>query len=152
MNYSTAVMLINDNITVVNTSYDKDCDGSGREFKRYKTLDKTLKVGDLVSVPTNTRHGFTIVRVEELDVEVDFESHVKIDWIASKIDNAPYDKILKEEQEWISVIKASEKRKKREDIKKNLLDMHADEGIEKLAIATLGSESSLEDKSSKDEG
>lgn len=74
MNYSTAVMLFNPEIRAISVSYEKDEKGAGKKpFYTYKTLDKTIEKGDLVVVPTDTRHEFTVVRVEEVDVEVDYE-------------------------------------------------------------------------------
>lgn len=146
MNYSTAVMLINQNIRAVLISYETDKDGKGiRPYTMFKTLDRSIKVGDLVVVPTDTRHKNTVVRVEEVDVDVDFESPVKVDWIAAKVDMSSYVNIQIEESKWIDALKASEKRRKREDIKKNMLEMY-DEGIEKLPIAKMEGVTAIEQK------
>lgn len=135
MNTSTAVMLINEEIRAITTSYDVEPENkTGFVPKRvmFKTLDKTINVGDLVVVPTSTRHGFTVVKVMEVDVDVDFESPTKIEWIVQKVDTAPYSTILQEENKWVETLKASEKRRKREEIKKNMLDLYNDEGIKSL--------------------
>lgn len=140
MNYSTTVMLINENIIAVNVTYEPDVNDHNKNAKRttYKTLDKSLKVGDLVVVPTNTRHGFTIAMIDEVEVEVDFESNIQIGWVAG---NAPIDKyndILQKEDEMISVVKASEKRAKREEMRKNMLGLQEENKLEALAISNMG--------------
>lgn len=139
MNYSTAVMLINQNIRAIKVSYEVGIDGKGKTpFIMFKTLDKTVAVGDYVVIPTTTRQNMTVVRVEEVDVEVDFESGTEIQWIVDKVNSDDNKNILQEEQKWIEALKASEKRRKREEIKKNMLEMYQDDGIEKLPIASMG--------------
>lgn len=149
MNYSTAVMLINENIRAIKTSYEPipahrsahaDCD-----LTIYKTLDKTVSVGDFVVIPTSTRHEKTVVRVEEVDCEVDFESSVVIDWIISVVNTTEIEKIQSEERKWIETLKASEKRAKREEIKRNMLAMHNDDEIISLPIASMGGSAEITD-------
>ncbi len=145
MNYSTAVMLLNDNIRAVNVTYEPD-ESAYDTAKRtmYKTLDASLKVGDLVVVPTDTRHKFTIAKVDEVDVEVDFESTTQVDWIAG---NAPidlYEDILAKENEMITVVKASEKRAKREEIRKNMMGLQEENKLETLAIANMTGDGEVE--------
>jgi len=143
MNYTTAVMLINPNIRAIRTTYEKDiCDAQGKVVNArprviYKTLDTSIKLGDLVIVPTSTRHGTTAVLVDGVDVEVDFESETAIGWIIDKVDATNHTLVLAEEGKWIEQLKASEKRAKREEIKKKMFDMYADTGIDKLPIANM---------------
>lgn len=160
MNYSTAVMLINTNIRAIKVIYEPETDDQipqrvkdtgkkpikGQIRYVLKTLDKNIQAGDYVVVPTTTRHGLTVVLVDEVDVEVDFDSAAEIKWVISRIDLSDSKTIAAEEIKWIDALKASEKRRKREEIKKNLLDMYKDDGIEKLAIANMGSASAIEHK------
>lgn len=138
MNYSTAVMLFNQDIRAVRVSYDPD------EFSRdknksylFKTLDPDLKVGDFVTIPTDTRHKLTVARVEEVESEVDFDSDLEIKWIVSRVPVKEYGGILIDEQEWIGQMKKAQNRKKKEDIKKNMIEMYQADGasLETLAIA-----------------
>lgn len=139
MNYSTAVMLINENIIAVSVTYEPDhSDTSKVKRTTFKTLDKSIQSGDLVVVPTDTRHKFTIAKVDEVDVEVDFESSTQIGWIAGKAPTEEYKKILGNENEMISVVKASEKRAKREEIRKNMMGLQEENKLESLAIANMG--------------
>jgi len=97
MNYSTAVMLFNSDIRAVRVSYDPN-DKAGGVVKSYlfKTLDPDLKVGDFVSIPTDTRHLLTVAKVEEVDSEIDFESNLEIKWIVSRVPTKEYESILAE--------------------------------------------------------
>lgn len=137
MNYSTAVMLINTNIRAIKVTYELDTDKLRQQRYTYKTLDASIKVGDYVIVPTETRHNMTVCRVEEVDVDVDFEDSTEIKWIVDRVNKGDHDNILKEESKWIEALKQSEKRRKREEIKKSMLEMYQDEGIEKLPIANM---------------
>lgn len=144
MNYTTAVMLINDNIRAVNGIYEVEIDGRKQPRTMFKTLDKTVKVGDLVVVPTDTRHNMTVVKITEVDIDVNFEDQTPVKWVISKVYQDEYDGILLEEQKWIEAIKESEKRRKREELKKNMLEMYREDGIEKLPIANMGTASAIE--------
>lgn len=144
MNYSTAVMLINTNIRAVKVTYEPDTDKAKQNRVIYKTLDQSISKGDFVVVPTDTRHNLTVVQVDEVDVEVDFESSVEVKWIVSKVATEDSARILKEETKWIEALKASEKRRKREEIKKNMLDMYNDDGIEKMPIANFSDVKAIE--------
>lgn len=151
MNYSTAVMLINENIKAIKVIYEPEMDVKNPKNTRYmfKTLDPSIKAGDYVTIPTDTRHGMTVALVVEVDSEVDFENSLVIKWVIDKVNTLDNENILKDEQEWIEALKASEKRKKREEIKKNMLEMYENDGIENLSIAKIGSDSAIEDKKSK---
>lgn len=135
MNYSTAVMLMNDNIKCVRTIYKHE-DDKPHNPVLYKTFDHSLKVGDLIIVPTDTRHKRTVVKIIEINVEPDFDSNIKIDWVIGKVDEQYYASILEQEAKMIEVIKESEKRKKREQMKENILAMHADD-IKALPIVSV---------------
>lgn len=138
MNYSTAVMLINPKIRAIKTTYEPDPNIPNKVTRYiFKTLDDTIKVGDYVVVPTDTRWLLTVVRVDEVDVDVDFESSTIIKWIVSRVSTEDNAKILAEETKWVEALKASEKRRKREEIKKNMLDMYQDDGITNLPIANM---------------
>lgn len=139
MNYSTAVMLFNTDIRAVKVSYDptdKNSDGMPKTYT-FKTLDPDLKIGDFVSIPTDTRHKITVAKVEEVDAEIDFDADLEIKWIVSRVPLTEYEGILLDEQDWISQMKKAQNRKKKEDIKKNMIEMYQADGasLETLAIA-----------------
>ena len=140
MNYSTAVMLINTKIRAVKVTYELDTPGNIKSRYLFKTLDQSIHKDDYVVIPTDTRHNLTVAKVDEVDVEVDFESDIEVKWIVGRVPTEENVKILEEEGKWIDALKASEKRRKREEIKKNMLDMYQDSGIETLAISSMGAE------------
>ena len=139
MNYSSAVMLINQNIRAVKVSYDLNTQGKPQGLYTFKTLDQTIDIGDIVIVPTTTRHNFTCVRVEEIDIDVNFECPVTLEWIVGRPDMAAYDNILNEEAKWIDTLKAAEKRRKREELKKSMFDLYEnpDTDFKGLAITNM---------------
>jgi len=138
MNYSTAVMLFNSEIRAIRVSYDPQDKPNG-VLKTYlfKTLDPDIKVGDFVSIPTDTRHNLTIAKVEEVDSEIDFDATIEIKWVVSRVPISEYEGILADEQTWIAQMKKAQNLKKKEDIKKSMLDMYQADGqsLETLAIA-----------------
>jgi hypothetical protein len=111
MNYTSAVMLVNPNIRAIHVIYEKDIEGKPPQTRyTFKTLDSDLKAGDLVVIPTDTRHGFTVVEVVNTDVEVDFDSPTQLKWVVGRVDLQGYYTVLLEEGKAISAIKESEKR------------------------------------------
>lgn len=137
MNYSSAVMLINQNIRAVKIVYEKDSEHNKVQRYIFKTLDQSIQKGDLVVIPTSTRHGYTVVMIDEVNVDVDFDSSVELKWIVCKAPIQQYEAILSEEKKWIEAIKESEKLRRREEIKKNMFEMYKDSGIEQIGIATM---------------
>lgn len=146
MNYSTAVMLINQNIRAINVSYEPDTEHETKPRYTFKTLDETIEVDDYVVIPTDTRHLMTVAKVEEVDADIDFESSIQIKWIISKFSKHGHNTILEEEKKWIEQLKAAEKRRKREEIKKSMLEMYEDSGIEELPIAKMEGVAAIEHK------
>lgn len=136
MNYSTAVFLINKETRAVACIYELDSDAKPAPRTIFKTLDPDISVGDFVIVPTGTRHGMTVCKVVEVDVEIDFDSPTLMNWIVGVIDRAPYEKLLRIEQDAITKIKSAEARKKREELAAALFKDQA-ETLKELEIATV---------------
>ncbi len=133
MNYSSAVMIINHDIRAIRTSYEPGTNGKEPSTYIYKTIDKTIKKGDYVVVPTDTRWGFTVNRVEAVDVDVDFDSDVILKWILSKVDVAGNKQTIQEEEKWVMALQQSEKLKRREALAKQLVETHG-ESVKQLMI------------------
>lgn len=148
MNYTTAVMLFNNDIRPIAVSYETDGKGNGvKPFTIFKTFDADIKAGDYVVVPTETRHGMTVCRVEGVDVEIDFDDKTPVNWIVGKISKEAYAQALDKETKLIEYMKKAENRKKREDIKKNVTEMLNDKGeMEKLALMDLSAATDAEVK------
>lgn len=116
---------------------------AGKAFANERTIFKTaikdLAVGDLVVVETGTRHLMTVVRVEELNIQVDFESPTPLAWVVDKIDRTKHDRLVAAEKQTIAAIHASTIRKKREEIAEAVakdVDASALEAIDAATSAT----------------
>lgn len=137
MNYSTAVFLINkDTARAINVTYEEDSP-SGAKQQRYtfKTLDQSIVAGDLVVIPTDTRHKMTVVKVDAVDVDVDFDSAVQLKWIIDKVDCTEHERVLKMEGDAIAKIKSAEIRRKREELADKLMKDNPDlQGLEISAM------------------
>lgn len=118
MNYTTAVFLINKNVRAVLCNYEPDTPDKKVMFK---TLDPDIQEGDFVIVPTKTRHGMTVSKVVEIDVDVDFDSAAPVAWIVAKIDQSGYEATIAQEGEAVSLIKSAEKTKKRNELSAALI-------------------------------
>lgn len=136
MNYSTAVFLISEDARCIACSYEKPKTGETAKTYHFKSFDSTLKVGDLVVVPTSTRHSLTVVRVEEVDVEPDLQTPTEYKWIVGKVDISQHEDTLAKEAEAIDVIKKAQKRKQREELRKDLL-ADAESDLKQLPIYTV---------------
>ena len=135
MNFSTAIFLISDEARAVVVTYEAH---EGAERTLYKTLDPDIAVDDFVVVPTDTRHKMTVCKVVEVDVDVDFDSAAEIKWILGRVDTADIDEIRRQEEDAITKIKSAEKRSKREELRKKLLDDVGEESLKALPIYTSG--------------
>lgn len=134
MNYSTAVFLVNNLARAIQVSYES-AEKSPKTI--FKTLDASIKVGDFVVVPTHTRHEMTVVKVAEVDVDFDIDSPVQMDWIIEPVDRSEYERILRDEEKMVSVLKHQEIQKKREAIRDTLFKDHL-EKLKTLEISNIG--------------
>lgn len=122
MNFSTAIFLVRKDIRAVSVSYEVDKDGKGiGPFTVFKTADPSLAVGQHVVIPTATRHNMTVGRVEHVDVEIDFDSGVQVQWLVGAVNLEGYEALLARENEIIDAIKSAEKRRKQEELAAKLL-------------------------------
>lgn len=131
MNYSMAIFLINNHARAILGRYDPATGGPLAKPTMFKTLDTGISVDDFVIVESDTRHGMTIVKVEEVDVDVDFDSTEVVRWVIGRVDRSNHDLLLAQEQEAISAMKSAELRKKRAGLREAML---ADSDKEILAL------------------
>ena len=139
MNYSTAVFLVNSHVRAVVGIYEDDDNGK-RQVPRttFKTLDESIKVGDFVLVPTNTRHRMSVNKIVEVDVEVDLESSTPMAWIIGPVDRSEFERVTKMEEGAIAQIKSAEKRRKQDELRAALLKDN--EFLKALPIADMSAE------------
>lgn len=119
MNKTTAIFLVRPDVRCVSVSYDKRVGAGnkieGTDIKSFKTTDPTIAEKDLVLIPTDTRWGFTVGRVEKTDLHVDFDSPEIMRWIVNKIDVAGHEAMLAIEAKMMdTVADADREHRKRE--------------------------------------
>ena len=134
MNYSIAVFLINKNARAVRAIYEADAPGNSAKRSLFKTFDQSVAVDDLVIVPTDTRHKFTVVRVVETDIDLDFDTSENVQWIVGRVDLANHTTRLQQEAAAISAIKSAELKKKRDELSKAMFADYS-ENLKALPIA-----------------
>lgn len=120
MNLSTAIMLVNDTIRAVRVEYDPETSKNNNPYVKFKTLDRTLAVDDLVVVPTHTRHGFTVAKVAEIGFRVDFNSAEQYGMIAGRVDKAAYDLLIEQEKTVVDRIGKAEENRMRAELVKSM--------------------------------
>lgn len=137
MNYSTAIFLISDDVRAVKATYEKwkDHEEDKKHSYIFKTLEQGLKVGDYVVVETDTRHGMTICKISEIDVEPDYDSSYDLKWVVAKVNKEAHDKLLEQEKTAIERVKKAEKTRKRKELRANMME-DAEEDIKKLELYT----------------
>ena len=118
MNYSTAIFLISDVVRAVEATYESHDDAPRTVFK---TMDPSIKVDDFVVVPTTTRHEMTVCKIVAVDVEIDLDSGVTLDWVVGTVDRVDFEAIKKQEADAIATIKSAEKHRKREELREALI-------------------------------
>lgn len=123
-NYSTAVMVANEQIKAVNVIWEPEEYGRVPRIQMFKTLDHTIKVGDKVVVPCGSRFKQCICEVKEVDVEPDYTSDEKIDWIIDVVNNARHEIVLKKEKKMIEAMQAGEKLAKKKELHAKMKDLH----------------------------
>jgi len=137
-NHSAVVMLVNDKVKAVSVSYKSTGRGEAPQNYTFKTFED-LAVGDFVTIPTkathgDSDHGFTVARVEELGVSLDYTGSIDYQWIAGKVDLVGYEDVLALEAEAIAAVKIAEDAKQRKELAENMKAEFGEE-LEGLAIA-----------------
>jgi len=121
MDNSKIVFLVNDAARAVRAQYE---DGQPPSIKSYtfKTLDATLKVGDIAVVQS------------KINVDVDFDSNIEMKWLVAKVDLAAFERIVEMENAAIAVVQSAELRRKKAEHRKTLFaDQEA--AMDALALA-----------------
>lgn len=152
MDASKIVFLINDQVKLIAVNYEPHNESLGgtpeayrdsrlvatpTEKKKYlfKTMIQDLAVGDYVVVETGTRHGMTVCKVTEIDLDVDFDDGVALKWAIQRVDTEGYKTLLDGEQEAIQAAKRAELKKKRSELRAGIFAEHA-EMLDGLALKT----------------
>ena len=128
MKNSMIVFLINDDVRAITGQYEP-----GGKIEPFKTMDPSIKKDDLIVVESGTRHEMTVVKVVDVDVDVDFEHGPDIKWVVQRIDTAGFDTMLKNEEAAVSTVQQAEKRRKKAELRENLFRDH-EEQMKSLAL------------------
>lgn len=143
MNLTTAIFLVNKSVRPVKVSYDPDNAKNNNPNWLFKTLDPDVKKGDMVVVPTTTRHGMTVCKVEEVDFRVNFDTTTEYHWIIGKVDVPAYESIKAQEETVTDRIAIAEENRKRQELAAamglgdiNLTDLDIVQGATPLPLSS----------------
>lgn len=130
MNRSTTVFLIDNTVKALRARYEE-----GGKEEIFKTFDATIKKDDILVVESGTRHGFTTVKVTEIDVTVDIEdSTANVKWVVTKVDLADHKAILEQEAAAIDKVRVAEFNKKKRDLIANMASPEDAEALRSIHV------------------
>lgn len=122
MHPSHFILIANPNVLIARCAYNEDKPGVSTDLTAFKTLDQSIQPGDYVVIPTNRRHGMTVVRVKSVDPLLKsryaIKGEDKLDWIVAKVDKSAYDTLLKQEGDLIERFAALEVERERQELAK----------------------------------
>lgn len=116
MNPSLSSFVVESACRAIRVEYDPDNKSNNNTNYLFKTLDPTLAKGDFVNVPTNTRHGMTVVKITEVDMIVNYDSTDNYQWIIGKVDKTAFDALLAQDRVVIDKIARIEQDKKKREL------------------------------------
>lgn len=124
MNKTTAIFLVRKDVRCVSVSYDKTVDHRGKvvpiDTKSFKTVDPNIQPKDLVLIPTDSRWGFTVGRVEAVDLHVDFDSNEQMRWIVSKIDTETFNTMVEAEAKMMDTVAEADRKHREQELASKL--------------------------------
>lgn len=126
---SVIVLLINDDARAVRAEYEPD--GSTSILK---TLDPSIKVGDMVVVESGTRHFQTVAKITDIDIDINYDTQRDVKWVIQKIDTDRFAELRKQEEAAIAAVHSAERRRKKEELRNSLFADHQDK-IQALELA-----------------
>ena len=136
MDPSKIVFLINDKVRLIQVSYDGTPQpGDAAKHYLFKTLEQSLAVDDFVVVETNTRHGLTVCKVVEVDLDVDFDDGQPLKWAFQRVDSAAIELIRAQEGEAMKAAARAELKRKRDQLREGIFAEHS-EMLTGLALTT----------------
>lgn len=125
MNYSTAIFLVNPSVRCITVAYDKSVGRDGKvvpsEIKSFKSLDPGIAKNDFVVVPTDTRWGYTVGRVEEVDVRVNYSSTEQMRWIVARVDKAFVESLIEQEKTVLDRVAQAQEKSLRDELAAKLM-------------------------------
>ncbi len=115
MNLKTAIFIVNPSTRCIKVSYQ---DGN---FQFAKTINPHIKVDDLVVIPTSTRHGFTVVKVVEVDVLFNLAGTGDMAWVHQIVDKDGYENLVEQEKKILETVQKADMRRERAQMAETLI-------------------------------
>lgn len=134
MENSKIVFLINDQVRAVKAVYEETANVAQKVYV-FKTMDNSIRKDDMLIVETNTRHGFTVVKCVETDVDVNFEDPTELKWVVARVDLEDFNRVKAQEVDAIAAVKQAELRRKKAELRETMFKDH-EESIKALALST----------------
>lgn len=124
------VLLMNDECNCLLGVYEDHGNEATNLFKSevFKTFRDDIEVGDIVVVESldGQRHGYTTVKITELNHEFDFDSGKMIRWVVDKVNTETHTGLLAQEAVLIDAAKKAQTRAKKEKLRKELFSGNED--------------------------
>ncbi len=134
MNYSTAILVMNQDARCVKVIYEPDTEHTKAPRELFKTFDKNIKVDTFVVVPTGTRWNLTVCKVVAVDVDDWMDTSKELGWVVGSVDMADANKVKSWEAAAIESLKDAEKRKRRRELQASMTEAMNEKEKEGLAL------------------
>ena len=132
---SREIFLVNDKCRAIRIVYDPE---QRKEDKKYgyslpdhptvfKTLDPGIAVGDYVVCQTGVRHGMTVFRVTEVDIDFDLRGSTPIPWIIDTVDVKTFESIRDRETAMVGKLSTLRLAKERRELAEEYSNGFGDE-------------------------
>lgn len=133
MNFNTAIFLVNSHCRALSLAYEAyDENGIDPNTSKpvhtdvFKTLDRTIRKGDLVLGETQSRHKLCVYRVVAEDIEIDLEYSKPIRWVVGKVTHN-LEELRRMEDDMQAMIRRKDKEKKRAELAETMMKDYGDE-------------------------
>lgn len=134
---SKKIFLINDDVRAMRGKYEE----TGKA-ELFKTFDQSIRIGDIVTVPSTTRHGITTVKIVDADVEFDFDNTEEAHWIISRVDPDEFLTLIRKEQDALHTIRRSELAQQRAKLRSAIFE-NQEEVLKTIDLANVGDATAL---------
>lgn len=116
---SRTVFLISEDVRCVKGMYEPESVGHMPKVEEFKTFATDIVVDDIIVVQSGTRHGYTTVKVVEIDVKPDMNGK-EMKWAVGRVDIPPFEKMLEQEAEMLKKVEDARQEKMRRELAENL--------------------------------
>lgn len=126
MNNSASIFLVNDQVRAVACVFNNDANA---KHYVYKSTDMTIQVGDFLAVEgfaNDKPFNMAIVKVVEVDVDVEYSNAIQYKWVVSKIDIKNFEQVQAAEKAMIAQIKQCERTHRKAALRKVMQDNGVD--------------------------